>query len=136
MLEEMGDEDATEFGVMESSADGAGGGLRTRLGVEHAVSPLLGRSVHGGAVRNHGACNGKVSVLFMVLCLRTWDGLQEWQGLAKRVILYESEQQTELHQLRVLQHLTRERRGRELAKRLLMYDIQGQSVQHSLRAQS
>ena len=34
-----------------------------------------------------------------------------------------------------MQHLTRERRGRELVKRLLLYDIQGQSVQHSLRAQ-
>ena len=27
MLEETGDEDATEFGVIESPADGAGGGL-------------------------------------------------------------------------------------------------------------
>ena len=33
--------------------DGAGGGL----GVERAVSPLLGRGVHGGAARNHGACD-------------------------------------------------------------------------------
>ena len=131
MLEETGDEDATEFGVIESPADGAGGGL----GVEREVSPLLGRDVHGGAARNHGACKRKVSVLFMVLCLRTCDGLQEWQGLAKRVILYESEQQTELQQVRALQHLTRERRGRELAKRLLLYDIQGPSVQHSLLAQ-
>ena len=77
MLEETGDEDATEFGVIESPADGAGGGL----GVEREVSPLLGRDVHGGAARNHGACKRKVSVLFMVLCLRTWDGLKEWQGL-------------------------------------------------------
>ena len=127
----MGDEDATEFGVIESPADGAGGGL----GVGREVSPLLGRGVHGGATRNHGACNAGVIVLFMMLCRRTWDGLQEWQGLAKRVILYESEQQTELQQVRALQHLTRERRGRELAKRLLLYDIQGPSVQHSLLAQ-
>ena len=131
MLEETGDEDETELGVIESPADGSGGGLW----VDRAVSPLLGRDVHGGAARNHGACKRKVSVLFMVLCLRTWDGLQEWQGLAKRVILYESEQQTELQQVRALQHLTWERRGRELAKRLLLYDIQGPSVQHSLLAQ-
>jgi hypothetical protein len=71
----------------------------------------------------------------MMLCRRTWDGLQEWQGLPKRVILYESEHQTDLLQLRALQHLTRERQGRELAKRLLLYDIQEQSVQHSLRPQ-
>ena len=98
MLEETGDEDATEFGVIESPADGAGGGL----GVERVVSSLLGRDVHGGAARNHGACKRKVSVLFMVLCLCTWDGLQEWQRLSKRVILYESEQQTELQQVRAL----------------------------------
>ena len=54
------------------------------------------------------------------------------------MILYESEQETaetDLHQVRALQHLTRERRGRELAKRLLLYDIQEPSVQHSLLAQ-
>ena len=51
------------------------------------------------------------------------------------MILYESEHQTDLQQLRALQHLTRERQGRELAKRLLLYDIQEQSVQHSLRLQ-
>ena len=131
MLEETGDDDAAEFGVMESPADGPGGGL----GVGREVSPLLGRGVHGGATRNHGACNAEVIVLFMMLCRRTWDGLQEWQGLAKRVILYESEHQTDLQQLRALQHLTRERQGRELTKRLLLYDIQEQSVQHSLRPQ-
>ena len=131
MLEETGDEDATEFGVIESPADGAGGGL----GVDRAVSTQLGRDVHGGAARNHGAFKRKVRVLFLVLCLSTWDGLQEWQGLAKRMILYESEQETELHQVRALQHLTRERRGRELTKRLLLYDIQEPSVQHSLLAQ-
>ena len=131
MLEETGDDDAAEFGVMESPADGPGGGL----GVGREVSPLLGRGVHGGATRNHGACNAEVIVLFMMLCRRTWDGLQEWQGLAKRVILYESEHQTDLQQLRALQHLTRERQGRELTKRLLLYDIQEQSVQHSLRHQ-
>jgi len=131
MLGETGDDDAAEFGVMESPADGAGGGL----GVGREVSPLLGRGVHGGATRNHGACNAGVIVLFMMLCRRTWDGLQEWQGLPKRVILYESEHQTDLLQLRALQHLTRERQGRELAKRLLLYDIQEQSVQHSLRHQ-
>ena len=131
MLEETADEDATEFGVIESPADSAGGGL----GVERAVSPLLGRDVHGKAARNRGACKRKVSIVFIFLCLRTWDGLQEWQGLAKRVILYESEQQTEMQQVRALQHLTRDRRGRELAKRLLLYDIQEPSVQHSLLAQ-
>ena len=92
MLEETGDDDAAEFGVMESPADGAGGGL----GVGREVSPLLGRGVHGGATRNHGACNAEVIVLFMMLCRRTWDGLQEWQGLPKRVILFESEHQTDL----------------------------------------
>ncbi len=118
---------------MESPADGAGGGL----GVEREVSPLCGRGVHGGAMRNLGPCNTEVIVWLMVLCWRTWDGLQEWQGLAKRVVLYlyESEEQTDLQQLRALQHLTRERRGRELAKRLLLYDIQEQSVQRCLRAQ-
>jgi hypothetical protein len=129
MPEETGDDDAAELGVMESPAEGAGGGL----GVGREVS--LGRGVHGGATRNHGACNAEVIVLFMVLCRRTWDGLQEWQGMAKRVILYESEQQVDLQQLRALQHLTRERQGRELAKRLLLYDSQEQSVQHSLRPQ-
>ena len=39
MLEETGDEDETEFGVIESPVDGVGGGL----GVEHSVSTLLGR---------------------------------------------------------------------------------------------
>jgi hypothetical protein len=88
-------------------------------------------------MRNLGPCNTEVIVWLMVLCWRTWDGLQEWQGLAKRVVLYlyESEEQTDLQQLRALQHLTRERRGRELAKRLLLYDIQEQSVQRCLRAQ-
>ena len=86
MLGETGDNDAAEFGVMESPADGAGGGL----GVGREVSPLIGRGVHGGATRNHGACNTEVIVLFMVLCRHTWDGPQEWQGMAKRVILYES----------------------------------------------
>ena len=116
---------------MESPADGPGGGL----GMECEVSTLFGRGVQGGSARNHGSCNGEVIVLLMVLCLRTWDGLQEWNGLAKRVVLYESEQQTELKQLRSLHHLTWERRGREMAKRLLLYDIQGQSVQHSFRPQ-
>ena len=73
MLEETGDDDAAEFGVMESPADGPGGGL----GVEREVSPLLGRDVHGGAARNHGACKRKVSVFF------TCEGLQECQGLVK-----------------------------------------------------
>jgi hypothetical protein len=131
MLGETGDDDVTEFGVMESPADGAGGGL----GVGREVSPLIGRGVHGGTTRNHGACNAEVIVLFMMLCRRTWDGVQEWQGLPKRVILYESEHQTDLQQLRALHHLTRERQGRELAKRLLLYDIQEQSVQHSLQPQ-
>jgi len=85
------------------------------------------RGVHGGITPNHGACNANVIVLFMMLCRNTWDGLHEWQGLAKRGILYESEHQTDLQQLRALQHLTRERQGRELAKRLLLYDIQEQS---------
>ena len=114
MLEETGDDDAAEFGVMESPADGPVGGL----GVGREVSPWLGRGVHGGATRNHGTCNAAVTVFFMVLCRRIWDGLQEWQGLPKRVILYESEHQTDLLQLRALQHLTRERQGRELAKSL------------------
>ncbi len=55
--------------------------------------------------------------------------------MAKRVIIYESEQQVDLKQLRAPQHLTRERQGRELENRLLMYDSQEQSVQHSLRPQ-
>ena len=75
MLEETREVDAAEFGGMESPADGVGGGL----GVEREVFPVLGRDVQGGAARNHDACNGEVIVLLMVLCLRTWDGLLEWQ---------------------------------------------------------
>ena len=73
MLEETGDEDATEFRVIESPAVGADGGL----GVECVVSPMIDRDVHGGATRNHGACKRKVSVFF------TCEGLQECQGLVK-----------------------------------------------------